>query len=161
MKKRLAVFGTLATLAVLALVTTSTASQATAPTGSSAQFTYRATIAPLHFDSDSYKIFQKDSQDVVMRQLTIAPGGDSGWHFHPGPTYVLVIQGALTNYHANDPTCTGQVINAGQGFVEPPGDVHIVRNVGTVPAVVVVTFTDVPVGGAYRLDAQRPGNCPF
>ena len=161
MKKRVATFGVLATLALLALVITSTASQATAPTGTSAQFTYRATFGPLHFDSDSYKLFQKDRQDVVMRQLTIAPGGDSGWHFHPGPTYVLVTQGALTNYHANDPTCTGKVISAGQGFIEPPGDVHIARNEGTVPAVIVVTFTDVPVDGAFRFDAPVPGNCPF
>lgn len=146
---------------VLAIVVNAGTTLATPPAGSTAQFTYRATIGPLHFDSDSYKVFQKNPQDVVMRQLTIVPGGDSGWHFHPGPTYVLVIQGALTNYHANDPTCTGQVINAGQGFVEPPGDVHIVRNEGTVPAVIVVTFTDVPVGGAFRFDAPRPGNCSF
>jgi len=53
-------------------------------------------------------------------------------------------------------------ISAGQGFVETPGDIHVVRNEdATTTAVLVVTFTEVPVGGAFRLDAARPGNCPF
>jgi quercetin dioxygenase-like cupin family protein len=159
--RRLALVAVLGGLLVLAALMNASTTLATAPSGSSTQFTYRATVDPYHFDSDSFKVFQKDKQDVVMRQLTIAPGGNSGWHFHPGTTYVLVIQGALTNYHANDPTCTGTVISAGQAYVEPPGDVHNVRNEGTVPAVLVVTFLDVPVGGAFRLDAPRPGNCPF
>jgi len=160
--RRLATVAVVFALLVLALVANVGTTTATAPTGSTVQFTYRATFAPIHVDSDSFKLFQKDPQDVVMREVTIAPGGDSGWHFHPGPTYVLVIAGALTNYHANDPACTGHVISAGEGYFEAPGDVHIVRNEGTVPAVFVVTFLDVPVGGAYRLDVTpAPGNCPF
>jgi quercetin dioxygenase-like cupin family protein len=159
--RRLATVAVLCGLLILALVVNAGTTTATAPTGSTAQFTYRATFDPIHVDSASFKLYQKDPQDVVMRQLTIAPGGDSGWHFHPGPTYVLVIQGALTNYHANDPTCTGHVISAGQGYFEAPGDIHIVRNEGTVPAVLVVTFLNVPVGGAFRLDARNPGNCQF
>ncbi len=35
------------------------------------------------------------------------------------------------------------------------------RNEGTTNLVLFVTFTDVPVGGAFRLDALRPGNCQF
>jgi len=159
--RRLTTLVVLGGLLVLAEVMNAGTTFATAATGSTAQFTYRSTLDPYHFDSPNFKIFQKHPQDVVMRELTIAPGGDSGWHFHPGPTYVLMIQGALTNYHANDPTCTGHISSAGQGFVEPPGDVHIVRNEGGVPAVFVVTFLDVPVGGLFRFDAARPGNCPF
>lgn len=75
--------------------------------------------------------------------------------------YVLVTQGTLTNYQGDDPTCTGVKAPAGQGFVEPALHVHIVRNETTAPAVVVVTFINVPVGGAFRLDAPAPGNCPF
>lgn len=161
MRKRLATFGVLATLAILALVITSTASQATAPSGFTPNWTYRATIPPMHSDSDDYKIFQKNSQDVVMRQLTIVPGGSSGWHFHPGPTYVIVVTGTDTLYEANDPTCTAHSYAAGQGFVEQGGDIHISRNEGTTNLILLVTFTDVPVGGVFRLDAPNPGNCPF
>jgi quercetin dioxygenase-like cupin family protein len=159
--KRITTLGILVSLGVLALVMGSGTSQATAPSNFGASFTYRATVDPYHFDSDNFKVYQKDQQDVVMRELTIAPGGNSGWHSHPGPVYVLVAQGTLSNYNADDPTCTAQTIAAGEGFVEPPGNVHMVRNEGTTTAVLFVTFVDVPVGGAFRIDAPRPGNCPF
>ena len=39
--------------------------------------------------------------------------------------------------------------------------VHILRNEGTVPAVVYVTWL-VPVGAnPIRVDEPAPGNCPF
>jgi hypothetical protein len=31
--------------------------------------------------------------DAVARNLLIAPGGDTGWHSHPGPVFVLVSAG--------------------------------------------------------------------
>jgi quercetin dioxygenase-like cupin family protein len=160
--RRIALLGIIGSLVVLAVVIGAGTSLATAPSGVGAIFTYRATVQPYHVDSNDFKIFQKNEEDVVMRQLTFAPGSNSGWHSHPGPVYVIVTQGSVVNYHADDPSCTGAKISAGQGFVETPGDIHMVRNEdATTTAVLVVTFTDVPVGGAYRLDAARPGNCPF
>jgi quercetin dioxygenase-like cupin family protein len=136
-------------------------SLATPPSGFTAPFTYRASIDSHHFDSNDYKIYQKNTEDVVMRELIIAPGGHSGWHYHPGPTYVLVTQGTDTLYEANDPTCTAHRYPAGSGFVELAGDVHISRNEGTTPTVLLVTFLNVSVNGAFRFDAPTPGNCPF
>jgi quercetin dioxygenase-like cupin family protein len=159
--RRIAMLAILGSLGIIVAVMSAGTSLATAPSGAGATFTYRASVEPYHFDSNDYKIFQKNREDVVMRQITIAPGGDNGWHFHPGPSFVIVTQGTLSLYEANDPTCTAQRFAAGDGFVEVPGDVHIARNEGTVPVVALVTFLDVPVGGAFRLDATRPGNCPF
>jgi len=158
---RLVTLAVLCCLGILAVVVNATTSLATAPSGFGAPFTYRATIAPYHFHGEGFKIQQEDPKDVVMRQLTIAPGGSSGWHAHPGPVFVLVTQGTVTNYEAKDSSCTGRRISAGEGFVEPPRDVHMVRNEGSTTAVMVVTFLDVPVGGAFRIDMPRPGNCPF
>lgn len=159
--KRIATLGILACLAILAVVLGSGTSQATAPSGFTPNWTYRGTIPPLHSDSNDYKVFQVNSEDVVMRQLTVVPGGTSGWHSHPGPTYVLVVQGTDSLYEADDPTCTATNYGPGSGFVELAGDVHVSRNEGTTNLVLLVTFMDVPVGGAFRLDAPRPGNCPF
>jgi quercetin dioxygenase-like cupin family protein len=159
--RRIALWAILGSLVVLAVVINAETSLATAPSGFSANFTYRATLPSFHSDSNDYKIFQKNSEDVVMRELTILPGGTSGWHFHPGPVYVLVVQGTDSLYEANDPTCTATNYGPGTGFVEPPGDVHVSRNEGSTNAILLVTFLDVPVGGAFRLDAARPGNCPF
>src|SRR4029077_12020816 len=106
--RRIALWAILGSLVVVAVVINTETSMATSPSGFSANFTYRATIPAFHSDSNDFKAFQKESEDVVVRQLTIAPGGNSGWHSHPGPVLVLVTQGSVVNYHANDPTCTGQ-----------------------------------------------------
>jgi quercetin dioxygenase-like cupin family protein len=159
--RRIRLLAILGSLGVITLVIGADTSLATAPSGFVANFTYRATLPPLHSDSNDYKVFQKNSEDIVMRELTIAPGGSSGWHSHPGPTYVVVVQGVDSLYEANDPTCTAHNYGPNEGFVELAGDVHVSRNEGAVPTVLMVTFMDVPVGGAFRLDAPRPGNCPF
>ena len=162
--RRIAQVGVLAGLGVLALLMNAGTTLATPPTPTlvGAPFTYRATVQPFHVDSNDFKLYQKNPEDVVVRELTFAPHGDSGWHSHPGPVIVLVLQGTLVNYHANDPTCTGTTIVAGQSFMEPPGDIHEVRNEDpTTTAIVIATFLDVPVGGVFRLDASAPGNCPF
>ncbi len=160
---RIVTLGILALFGIFVAVISAGPSLATAPSGVGATFTYRAPVDSYHFDSTDFKIFQKDREDIMMRQLTIAPGGSAGWHFHPGPSFVIVTQGTLSLYQANDPTCTAQRFGAGEGFVEAPGEdhVHIARNEGTTSVVLLVTFLDVPVGGAFRLDAPRPGNCPF
>lgn len=159
--RRLTLFAVLGTLGILVLVLNAGTSLATAPSGVSAAFTVRATMPSHHFDSSDFKVFQKNSEDVVVRQLTIAPGGSSGWVSHPGPQYVVVTQGTLSLYEGDDATCTAQRFSAGEGFVGIPGDVHILRNEGSTPLTFVVTFLDVPVGGAFRIDAPSPGNCPF
>jgi quercetin dioxygenase-like cupin family protein len=100
--------------------------------------------------------------DVVVQHVTIAPGGTSGWHTHPGPAVVVVKSGAFTLYDGDDPTCTGTTYSAGQVFIDPGrGHVHIGRNQGSQDVELYVTFLDVPVGGAPRIDAPAPGNCPF
>jgi len=98
--------------------------------------------------------------DVHMLQNKIAPGGTYGWHSHPGPSIVVVQSGALTLYGANDPACTPHVFGAGSGFVDQGGDVHVVRNEGSVDAVVYVTSI-IPKGAGRRIDELDPGTCGF
>jgi quercetin dioxygenase-like cupin family protein len=98
--------------------------------------------------------------DVQMLQNTIAPGGTMGWMSHPGPSIVVVQSGELTMYSAADPSCTPQVYTAGTGFVMPTGDVHVVRNEGSVDAIVSVTSI-IPKGATRRTDEPDPGTCGF
>jgi quercetin dioxygenase-like cupin family protein len=106
------------------------------------------------------RISTKGATDVHILENRIVPGGTFGWHSHPGPSIVVVKSGALTLYHGDDPTCTPQVVAAGSGFVDDGGDVHVVRNEGSVDAVVYVTSL-VPKGAGRRIDEPSPGNCPF
>jgi hypothetical protein len=103
-----------------------------------------------------------NTQETVMQQIVIAPGGSTGWHSHPGPAIALIKTGELTLYSSEDPTCTGRTFSAGQGFVDSgQGHVHIARNLTANPIEVWVTYFDVPPGGAVRVDAPAPGNCVF
>jgi quercetin dioxygenase-like cupin family protein len=106
------------------------------------------------------RIKTKGSSDLYVLENKIAPGGTFGWHSHPGPSLVIVKSGALTLYLAADPTCTPRVVVAGSGFVDNGGDVHLVRNEGSVETVVYVTSL-IPTGFARRIDEPAPGNCTF
>lgn len=97
--------------------------------------------------------------DYVLKEITIAPGGSTGWHYHPGPVYGLVRQGTLTH---NGPDCSlDGVYRPGQTIAERSGPdyVHIGRNTGTVPVVLEVLYED-PVGSPLAVDAPNPG-CSF
>jgi quercetin dioxygenase-like cupin family protein len=98
--------------------------------------------------------------DLHVLENRIAPGGSFGWHSHPGPSLVIVKTGALTLYHGDDPDCTPHVVEAGSGFVDNGGDVHLVRNEGSTETVVYVSSL-VPRGAARRIDEPSPGYCPF
>src|SRR5919201_6757173 len=104
-------------------------------------------------------ITTKGESDVWILENRIAAGASFGWHSHPGPSLVVVKTGALTLYRADDPNCKPQLIEAGSGFVDVGGDVHVVRNEGSIETVVYV-MSLVPHGAARKTDRQQPSNCP-
>jgi quercetin dioxygenase-like cupin family protein len=97
--------------------------------------------------------------DVAMAQITVIPGGSSGWHSHPGGAIVVVKQGTLTVYRSLGSQCQISTYSAGQAFVERPGEVDQVINTGTIPYVLFVTFPRVPQGDSARIDEPDPGTC--
>jgi quercetin dioxygenase-like cupin family protein len=102
----------------------------------------------------------KGDSDVYVVKNTWPVGAHSGWHTHPGPSLITVISGELTVYDADDPTCTPTVYHAGESFTDVGcGDVHLIRNEGTVCAVNMVVQI-VPEGQPRRIDADQPANCP-
>jgi quercetin dioxygenase-like cupin family protein len=93
--------------------------------------------------------------DVVVQKFVLAPGGQSGWHLHPGPAVVTVKSGELT---LDQEDCSSATYAAGKVAVEPTNDVHRVRNVGTTDLEFWVTFLDIPVGSPQRLEPESdPG----
>jgi mannose-6-phosphate isomerase-like protein (cupin superfamily) len=99
--------------------------------------------------------------DTAYQQLTIAPGGHTGWHTHPGPTFVAVAQGEGTLYHAMS-GCPATKYGTGSGFMQPPTEVHNMRNEGSTP-LVLWAFYALPPGtsnAAIRIDQPRPAECP-
>lgn len=104
-----------------------------------------------------------DAQETVMQQIVLSPGGQTGWHSHPGPVIVLIKAGTLTFYSGDDPECVGHTFTAGQAFIDSgQGHVHIARNESASADVELwAMYLDVPPGGAFRIDAPAPGNCSF
>jgi quercetin dioxygenase-like cupin family protein len=107
-----------------------------------------------------------DARQTVVQQITIGPGGHTGWHSHPGPVVVVVTGGTLTFYSSEDPACTPRTYGAGQAFIDHgQGHVHIGRNESTTENVDLwATYFDVPPpppANNFRIDAPAPGNCPF
>lgn len=98
-------------------------------------------------------------REYVVREVTIAPGGATGWHYHPGSVFGLVEGGTLTHYRG-DCSVDG-VYHEGEAISEAsgPGYVHIGRNLGSEPLVLEVLYVN-PVGSALAVDAPNPG-CPF
>jgi quercetin dioxygenase-like cupin family protein len=100
--------------------------------------------------------------DVVMSQISVNPGGSSGWHSHPGGAIIIVKEGTLTVYSPVGRHCRSRTYSAGQAFIERPREVDDVLNTGSVPYVLYVTFPGVPPGPATnsRTDEPDPGTCP-
>jgi quercetin dioxygenase-like cupin family protein len=94
-----------------------------------------------------------------MSQITVNPGGSSGWHSHPGGAIIVVAQGSLTVYSAVGSNCQTTNYSAGQAFIERPGEVDDVLNAGSERYVLYVTFPRVPVGTSPRTDEPDPGTC--
>jgi quercetin dioxygenase-like cupin family protein len=111
-----------------------------------------ATLDPFRFQQPDFKIHSKDTTDVVMGELTIEVGGHTGWHTHPGPTFVTVAQGLVEVTILTKKGCTKEVFGPGDGFAEAGNEVHIARNVGEERVVAYVTFLGVPAPDGEILD---------
>jgi len=147
--------------AVASLVVLGVAS-ATPGAGASPTTLGRGTLAAGDkIKTDQLKLDVRADVDVVTQTITIAPGGHTGWHSHPGPVIVTITAGAMTFYDGDDPACRPVVYSTGDSFIDRGGGhVHIGRNEGTTNLVLYATYL-LPVGAPLRIDEPAPGNCPF
>jgi quercetin dioxygenase-like cupin family protein len=96
--------------------------------------------------------------DLYITQNTIQPGGQSGWHSHPGPSLVTVTEGTVTVYH---PGCAFETYSVGQSFTDLGcGDVHNVVN-ETAAEAKTIAVQIVPHGALRRDDKPDQGCVPL
>lgn len=119
----------------------------------------RGTYEPFKVETDSLVNFEakaKSHVDVVVRTHDYAVGGSTGWHTHPGPVFITVLQGQVTFYEYDDPTCTPHYVSAGQGYVDT-GRGHLGRNEsGQSAKDVTVILAPVNLGFRAELPAPNP-----
>jgi quercetin dioxygenase-like cupin family protein len=103
--------------------------------------------------TDPIDIQRTEPSDFYIQVVTIEPGGNSGWHTHPGPEYSVVKAGEVILQRA--PNCDPVTLKAGQGFFTPGGTAHMAHNDGKDTAEIYVTYT-VPAGTTVlRQDADE------
>lgn len=112
------------------------------------------TVLATGTSSGTMKVKARGVTDVVVRTITIAPGGSTGWHHHPGQLIAVVQKGTLSRMLED---CSVETTTAGQSFIEPSGAKHrhIGRNLGTEPVVLYVTYM-LPAGSPLSVDAEPP-----
>jgi len=74
---------------------------------------------------------------VIIKQFELPPGHVGGKHFHPGPVYVYVVEGALTIETEGGGT---QTVSAGGLYKEPLGQTMQARNLSTNDWTKIVVF---------------------
>ena len=96
----------------------------------------------------------KGNSDLYVTQHIFHPGGQTGWHSHPGPSLINVIYGTLTVYHDD---CTFETYSGGQSFTDLGcGDIHNVVN-ETMADAKDVAVQIVPHLAGRRDDKPDPG----
>lgn len=112
------------------------------------------TVLATGTSASTLKVKTKGPVDVVVRTITIAPGGSTGWHHHTGQLIAVVQQGTLTRTLQN---CSIERTTAGQSFIEPSGAKHrhVGRNLGSTPVVLYVTYM-LPAGSPLSVDSDAP-----
>lgn len=98
-----------------------------------------------------------EGRDYITAEITIDPGGTTGWHRHDGTAIGVVKQGTLTRY-SSDCSIT-HVDRASDEITEPANEIHIGRNLGPTPVLLALIYIK-PVGKPLSQHVPNPG-CPF
>ncbi len=156
MKKLFAVSALVLCLAPSAMIL------ASPPVGVTPTLIGRGTYDPFKLKTDAHSLVDlqvksKEPVDVVVRTHDYAVNSSTGWHTHPGPVLITVLEGTVTFYEYDDPTCSPTIVTAGQGYLDT-GHGHIGRNESGQPAK-DVTVIMAPVGMPFRGELAAPG--PF
>ena len=148
-------------------------SRAVSPTGTGAlepRFTLGQGSTPTFIGQATYTDFDKVKRitkdwhvelkakgglEVIVRSFAYAPGSYTGWHKHPGPVLIQVVEGTVTFFEADDP-CTPIVVHAGQGYLDDGVQGHIGRNLSGAPARDVTIYLAPPGTQVSQLRIDMP-----
>lgn len=140
---------------------------ATTPTpGVTTTILAKSTVDPLNIKAEtdgeaewSAKLKTHGVSDFYVVDNKFVPGADTGWHSHPGPSFIFVVAGSVTNYESNGRSCTKNVYTQGSNFIDAGGlDQHILRNEGTVQAETIAVQM-LPQSAPRRIDKAAPVDC--
>ena len=73
---------------------------------------------------------------ISSQVASFKPGGENGWHSHPGLVTVTLTQGSIVWYNGN---CEATTYNAGDAWAEG-SKIHMFRVVGNAAVLIYATF---------------------
>jgi quercetin dioxygenase-like cupin family protein len=75
--------------------------------------------------------------EITGMLVEIAPGGETGWHLHPVPSFGMILEGELEVQLK-----TGEIkqLKSGEALAEVVNTLHNGRNVGSVPVKLIVFY---------------------
>lgn len=97
-------------------------------------------------------VYPEGKPEITGMVIEIAPGGETSWHLHPVPSFGIVIEGELEVQLKN-----GEVkrLKPGEALAEVVNTPHNGRNVGSVPAKLVVFYAGA-VGQKLSVKENHP-----
>jgi quercetin dioxygenase-like cupin family protein len=108
--------------------------------------------APVNGEDDWDVSFHTSGpSNFIFQDLTITPGGYTGWHTHPGIILTTVVSGSIEWY---DGKCRKHVYNAGDSLTESD-KLHYVRNAGIDNARLMIAFV-IAKGQPRKIDQAAP-----
>ncbi len=82
-------------------------------------------------------IYPQGKAEITGMVIEIAPGGETGWHLHPVPSFGMVLQGEIEVRLKDGRT---KRIKEGAALAEVINVLHNGRNTGLVPVKLVVFY---------------------
>jgi hypothetical protein len=103
-------------------------------------------------------VYTRSAKDVVVQKLTILPGGETGWHWHPGLVVLTVQKGEIHRVTKvkGKPGCTVERFPQGTSFIKQGTDVLNGVNRGSEPIELWLTYIQ-PKNTPLRYEAPNPG----
>lgn len=94
-------------------------------------------------------VYPQGQAEITGLMIEIAPGGETGWHSHPVPSFGMILEGRLAVTLKD-----GRVkeIKAGDALAEVIGTIHNGRVVGDKPVKLIVFYAGA-AGQALTLPA--------
>jgi quercetin dioxygenase-like cupin family protein len=121
-------------------------------------FTFRATLEPYKIQQlPDFMMHSKATTDIVI-QRSIFPPGAGFWHIHPGPSFIIVLEGEIKveRFSAKNGCTESPLHHPNDGYFEVANEVHRAVVVSTESAVLLVARFNIPVGGLFTIPVDAP-----
>jgi hypothetical protein len=100
-----------------------------------------------------------DGTEFYVQHVRLGPNVATGWHTHPGPALVAVVDGSLTYEDAKANSCDRIVYDEGEGFVDR-GFGHVHRAIAGADGVdFYVAYLLPPGSPTHVISASGPAEC--